>query len=138
MCANSSPHGSCASRWTRAMDERLARLAPLHGLAPSHPDGLGHECHADAAPVGAGLGARGVAADSSPASEAALRGGLDAEPRSLLPPVRVVFEDEARWSIDIAPGDGLRRGPLSWQIETEYGELRQAELSAAELQPSAD
>src|SRR5262245_30609642 len=118
------------------MDERLARLAQLHGLALSYRDGFGNECYANEAALVAVLGAMGVAADSSAALDASLRAGTDGAMQSLLPPVCIIGEDETRCSIEVAPGDDLRRASLSWQIETEHGELHQAEFNAAELKPS--
>jgi hypothetical protein len=46
----------------------------------------------------------------------------------------VVVEDALQWSLRLTLPDELSRTALSWQIDTEHGELRQAEFDAAELE----
>ena len=99
------------------MDERLADLARRHGISTSFSDVWGEVRHASEDSLRRLLRAMGV--DPRAAAE---------PPASPLPPVRVLYDDEARWIVKIAAPTALRAAPLQWQIETEHGELRQGEF----------
>ena len=78
------------------MDERLALLAQLSGIELVYRDGLGIERRAETPALVAVLAAMGVAADSPQAIEASIAAAQRGGGAGVLPPVRVLFDDETR------------------------------------------
>ena len=116
------------------MNDRLRHLARLKGIAASYFDIWGHEVHAADATLAALLVAMRVL-DTADAPLAAIETAIavheSRHDTELLPPVHVVYEDEALWQLPVrAPQTVTPDVALDWRIDAEDGSMQQGRIGA--------
>jgi (1->4)-alpha-D-glucan 1-alpha-D-glucosylmutase len=111
----------------------LDRLCERYHIALEYEDIWGRRHHASAQTRRALLAAMGVSTESEEAVGEALAQAEAADWRRLLPPVRVVWEDEDPIRIPLSvPADRIRRR-YRWAMVEEDGRQHSGEFSPAEL-----
>jgi (1->4)-alpha-D-glucan 1-alpha-D-glucosylmutase len=115
----------------------LGALAQAYGLSLSYHDIWGREHHASTATLTALLAAMGVGADSPAAIETSLAAHERRRWREVLPPVRVVFEDDPRWTVRLQLPAALATQALVLRIEPETAEAPSPATLEITITPAA-
>lgn len=115
------------------MRDTLVHLAGLYGIAADYYDiwGTRHEV-SDASLIGL-LDAMNIRADTPEAIAHALSGHEHARWQELLPPVRVLRENEQPWLLRLNLSPALDNAELAWRIEEESGAQHSGLLRPAAL-----
>lgn len=112
---------------------RLQELARLHGIAPDYVDIWGKRHGVADETLVALLAEFGVDATTPQAIEAAILARDFDRWHEVLPPVIVVREGAAPWTLRLNLTAALDSTPLVWQLVDENGASHQGEFSPADL-----
>jgi (1->4)-alpha-D-glucan 1-alpha-D-glucosylmutase len=115
------------------MNERLAELARLHGIAPEYVDIWGNRHTVADTTLVALLAEFGIDAGRPAAVEAALATAAASRWRELAPPVLVVREGEGPWKVRLALPAGLDAAALGWRLTEEGGVTHEGRIVPAAL-----
>jgi len=112
---------------------RLQELARLHGIAPDYVDIWGKRHGVADETLVALLAEFGIDAATPQAIEAAILARDFDRWHEVLPPVIVVREGAAPWTLRLNLTAALDSAPLAWQLVEENGATHQGEFSPGDL-----
>lgn len=113
--------------------EALVRLGRMHGIDPDYHDVWGHPHEVPDASLRALLAALGVQAGTPEEVADSMRAAGFAHWRAVVPPVIVVREDAAPWTIRLNLPAAQADTPLAWRVLEEEGRRHAGAIETAAL-----